>query len=219
MGIETNINDISDLNELWPLDSDVLGTSAGHLRNIKDAAKKTFSDLSENGGIVTVTAQELNLLTGCTENIQNAINFAYGAPWTLKEPDEIPAGTDKRKYFLEKNTRVGVRIKSGRHTAEVYLPYVSEVSDGDNIHVADCDYILYPEENPKFILTTHDGEPDFMMRKPDGTWQATSHAQSNVAEAGISGDPIRWPVIRCVYFTAPAKWYVWAERGEFQDIT
>ena len=73
MGIEAPIDDISSLNEAWPLDNETQKFTDDHLRLTKDAIRKQFTDLAANGGVVTVTAAELNYLAGVNSNIQTQL--------------------------------------------------------------------------------------------------------------------------------------------------
>lgn len=97
MPVESPIVDLSSLNENWPLDNlpDEVLEGDDHLRLIKDALKKAFTDLSSAGGVVTVTAQELNYLAGVTSNVQDQLNIS-DSRWVYSNAAAIsPQGGDK----------------------------------------------------------------------------------------------------------------------------
>ena len=76
MPVEGPIVDLSSLNADWPLEEDLQSFTDDHLRLTKDAIKKAFTDMSTNGGVVTVTAAEINHLAGTTSNVQAQIDNA-----------------------------------------------------------------------------------------------------------------------------------------------
>ena len=95
MPVESPITDLSSLNETWPLESDLQSATDDHLRLIKDAIKKAFTSLSSAGGVVTVTAAELNFLDGAVSNIQAQIDAA-SANWRYTtQATENLTSTDK----------------------------------------------------------------------------------------------------------------------------
>lgn len=75
MGLEsvTYINDLVTSN---PSGSDPRNQGDDHIRNIKSAIKSTFANIS---AAVTVTATELNYLSGLTQNVQSAISTLTSA--------------------------------------------------------------------------------------------------------------------------------------------
>jgi len=95
MPVEDPIVDLSSLNELWPLDSDLQLATDDHLRLVKDAVKKSFTDMSANGGVVTVTAAEINYLTGALSNIQAQIDNASPNWRYTAEPTEVLTNNTK----------------------------------------------------------------------------------------------------------------------------
>ncbi len=60
MPLESPIATIASLNALWPLHNDSAAQGDDHIRNIKDALKKTFPNVS---GVVNATHTQLNKLT------------------------------------------------------------------------------------------------------------------------------------------------------------
>lgn len=73
MGIESATY-ISDLNEAWPLGSDLKSTLDNHHRLTKAAIKTTFPNVT---GAVTPTHTELNYVDGVTSAIQTQIDAKY----------------------------------------------------------------------------------------------------------------------------------------------
>jgi hypothetical protein len=67
MGLET-VTHIADLNELWPLGSDLKAEGDDHIRNIKKALKTDFPDVA---ALVTKTAQPYNrVVNGAMQHSQ-----------------------------------------------------------------------------------------------------------------------------------------------------
>ena len=83
MGLET-ASFISSLNSGWPLGTDSGTFGDNHLRLIKSVLKSTFPGSTGNGFSeqITATEDEINRLTGLTENINDALNAS-----------KFPAGT------------------------------------------------------------------------------------------------------------------------------
>lgn len=73
MGIESATY-ISDLNEAWPLGSDLKSTLDNHHRLTKAAIKTTFPNVT---GAVTPTHTELNYVDGVTSAIQTQIDAKF----------------------------------------------------------------------------------------------------------------------------------------------
>lgn len=61
MAVETSVATIADLNPAWPSGSEPKDRGDDHIRNIKQAVKLTFPNIT---GAVTATHAQLNLLTG-----------------------------------------------------------------------------------------------------------------------------------------------------------
>lgn len=91
MAVETPINSIADLNPLWPTGGESKSAGDDHLRNIKDAIKKTWPNITAP---VTSTAAELNLLHGKTDvaTAQDIANAQLSA--TIPGVND-PANVDK----------------------------------------------------------------------------------------------------------------------------
>jgi hypothetical protein len=73
MGLET-VTHIADLNELWPLGSDLKAEGDNHIRNIKKALKTDFPDVA---ALATKTAQPYNrVVNGAMQHSQENGNTA-----------------------------------------------------------------------------------------------------------------------------------------------
>lgn len=83
MGLETSVTHVSDLNPQFPTETDALMQGDNHIRNIKQALKNTFPNLTapvtptqaqiNKLADVTVSAAELNMLAGLSMNIMTAL--------------------------------------------------------------------------------------------------------------------------------------------------
>lgn len=61
MGVESNVNKVSDLNEEWPLVDDPVGQGDDHIRNIKKAVKKSFQDVRIKTTIAEIAEGKFNI--------------------------------------------------------------------------------------------------------------------------------------------------------------
>lgn len=75
MGVESPINTVADLNPLWPLDTESISQGDNHLRNIKDALKKTFPNINAP---LTVTDEILNALSTMASQSAAAVTITGG---------------------------------------------------------------------------------------------------------------------------------------------
>lgn len=89
MGLET-VNNIPDLNPLWPLGSDPKAQGDDHMRNIKLAV---VTDLASLAGPLTATAAEINgweariaALEAAPPDLKVFAGMVAGGPATLPEP-------------------------------------------------------------------------------------------------------------------------------------
>ena len=98
MPLENPVNEISDLNANWPENSDLQSFSDDHKRNIKRALQNSFSHMGTNGGVVTVTAAELNRLAGTTSGVQSQIN-SKSTEWQLFSTSTVDP-TGRSKLFI-----------------------------------------------------------------------------------------------------------------------
>lgn len=89
MGIESATY-ISDLNEAWPLGSDLKSTLDNHHRLTKAAIKTTFPNVT---GAVTPTHMELNFVDGVTSAIQTQIDAKFDKAGGAITGDATISGT------------------------------------------------------------------------------------------------------------------------------
>ena len=89
MGIESATY-ISDLNEAWPLGSDLKSTLDNHHRLTKAAIKTTFPNVT---GAVTPTHTELNYVDGVTSAIQTQLDAKFAKSGGAITGDATISGT------------------------------------------------------------------------------------------------------------------------------
>ena len=189
MPVETDVQGIQDLNENWPLSSDLLPEANEHLQNLKKGLHGSFSHMASNGGIVTVSAAELNQLTGITGNVQTQLDAKPNSPlWTKPLNDGSASGiTD---YILVPNTRVLIERAPGDTLLRATLPLVASSNDGDVIELKSID-LTYDVFG--FEITTQLTE-QMRSLNSDGSWVLT---QSTVV------DPVNnWPHVQCTFQAA-----------------
>lgn len=218
MAVEPTVDSIDDLNPAWPLATDTVIPGeelAKHLRHLKTGVRGSFTDLAANGGAVDASAQEFNECAGLTGNLQTQIDTTTAPPlWTNPPIDTILTGINQ--FDLVANTRVLVYATyPSRNTIDLMLPPVTGLSDGDVVHAVAREIFMNASSRVRVRLLG--GEPNFLARMADGSWQSVVTAIVNPFLAGdlSGGKAVRWPVIKCVYNTTESTWRVWCERSEF----
>lgn len=206
MPVETGVTGIQDLNENWPLPTDLLPEANEHLQNIKLGLHGSFAHMAANGGVVTVTATELNALAGTTANVQTQIDAKPDSIiWTKPASSSSVGGVTD--YVLQPNTRVLIQREVGDTNLRCTLPLVAESSDGDIIEIRPIDLTLAPNA---FEVTTQLLETMYALNG-DSTWV---DAQSVVV------DPTdHWPYVQCTFQVAlSSRWVVRVVEGVAQAL-
>ncbi len=159
MPIESPIVDLSSLNEEWPLDTELQKFTDDHLRLTKDALKKSFTDLSSAGGVVTVSATELNHLDGASSNIQSQLDNINVA-WIY---------TDQATYSPNPGDRLLVDPPVGGSI--VTLPTGGAATEGGEIQVMDASGLASAPNN---TLRVRSGGSDVIINITTGQFAVTN---------------------------------------------
>ena len=124
MPLEPSVDGIQDLNEAWPVGSDLVipgAEVAQHVRNVKRAWVGSFPGLASAGGAVTVSADELNDLAGVTGNIQGQIDTLNVPPlWTRPLADSEAGAIEF--WDLVPNTRILIQNSAFNRLIYCNLP-------------------------------------------------------------------------------------------------
>ena len=206
MPIEIVTNGIEDLNESWPLGSDLLDTADDHTRLTKKALKLTFQDLGSSGGSTLASADELNALVGVTGNIQNQIDAKIGrVPWTFP-PANSTSGI-RELWDLQANTRIMPTLSEGYSQIFCTLPFESASAVGD--------FIFIRPNMPgvgisgAICIQAADTSTDerFWVKRADGTWQNATIVCRDALPP--------WPAVLCTFGTPWTAWTVRAINTDF----
>ncbi len=197
MPVETNVQGLQDLNENWPLPSDLLPEANEHLQNLKKGLHGSFAHIANNGGVVTVEADELNQLSGVTSNVQTQLNAKPNSPvWTTPAFDSSSDGITQ--YNLVPNTRILVDLNAGDSTLRTTLPLIADSSDGDVIEIKSV-HLTYVSFG--FEIDTQLTE-QMRALDSDGSWRLTQ---------SVIVDPVdNWPHVQCTFQAALGN--VWVVR-------
>lgn len=183
MPLESPIIDLSSLNELWPLASDLADLqleSDDHTRGITAALHQTFVTLGQQGGTVDASAAELNHLAGSSGPVQSQIT-AKASRW-LYTADR--AGV----LILAPNDLILVEAQ----TASVNLSLPGAVAAGTEIEV-------------KHIGPAHD--INVLRMSPDTITDIDQAIYGLTVLTMLPGE--HWHFV----FSAPNEWVAWPVSG------
>lgn len=121
MPLENSPDFIADLDATWPEVTDIYTQGDNHIRQIKDVLKTQFPGLSGQGfdKPITVTAEEINHLSGVTSNlvdqyleaqstfegIEDSVPAPYGTVCLFNQP-EAPAGWEQIVTYDDYQVRI-----------------------------------------------------------------------------------------------------------------